>query len=107
VFFTHECVTVRRDRVDNRAMTRWLIAVLLVVASVRADWKDLKEGMEQRAVVEAVGAPLMATRVRRGLLETWLYDGGGCVYFVKGRVQYWQMPKVVPAPVPAVMAARG
>ena len=82
-------------------MKRWLIAALLVVASARADWKDVKEGMDQRAVMEAVGTPLMFTRARHGLLETWMYDEGGCVYFVKGRVRFWQAPKV--RVVPAAM----
>lgn len=70
----------------------WLFCCLLLPV-LRAEWKDLREGMAAGPVVEAVGQPLIRMRARQGLFETWSYDLGGEVRFVRGRVVSWQAPR--------------
>lgn len=81
------------------------IAVALVaIASARADWKDLKKGMDHTAILQCVGAPMQANRGHGGAFEVWTYDAGGFVMLEGGRVTYWQPSKAVPAIVaPAIV----
>jgi hypothetical protein len=78
-------------------MKTLMIFVLLVIsaASARADWKTLKEGQEKAAALQTVGVPLLMSKSRSGLQETWTYDSGGYILFERGRVRYWEAPKPV------------
>ncbi len=78
---------------DNSGVKRAWLLYLLLVPVLRADWKDLRAGMEAPAVITAVGQPLMKTSGRRGLFVTWNYDLGGEVRFARGRVEAWQAPR--------------
>ena len=72
-----------------------LVLVLLfagVCASARAEWSDVREGIDVQAVLAAVGTPLMVSKSRTGLQVTWTYDEGGYVLFENGRVRFWQPP---------------
>ena len=53
----------------------------------------MRVGLMAEAVVEAVGQPLIRSRARGGLYETWTYDHGATVVFVRDRVSFWQQPK--------------
>ncbi len=67
-----------------------LVALLTAVA--RAEWKDLKRGMDTRAAWQCVGLPLMETK-GRGKAEAWTYDQGGYILLERGRVVYWELPR--------------
>jgi hypothetical protein len=75
-------------------MKRLLLVLLLagVCAPARAEWKDLKAGIDVQAVLAAVGTPLMVSKSRQGLQVTWTYDDGAYVLFENGRVRFWQPP---------------
>jgi hypothetical protein len=77
--------------------TTALVLALLLVASARADWKDVKAGMDVKAVWRCVGAPLIENK-GKSPIAVWTYDRGGYVMFEAGRVKYWEAPK---APAPA------
>lgn len=70
-----------------------VLLFLLAMAGLRAEWRDLKEGLDPKAVEKFIGAPLMQTKARGGLLVTWTYDNGGYVLFENGLVRYWQAPR--------------
>ena len=70
----------------------WLLLLLLPL-DLRAEWSDLRDGIDARAVLRAVGQPLIRSRARAGLFETWTYDRGGYAMFVRGRLLYWHAPK--------------
>ncbi len=70
------------------------IAIIFVLAAscARADWKDLKEGLDPTTAEHCVGAPLFGNRSRGGTFVTWTYDNGGFIFFENGRVHFWQPP---------------
>lgn len=72
------------------------LLLLLVLASVcapaRADWKDLKEGADVQAVMNAVGVPLLVNKSKTGRQVMWTYDNGAYILFENGRVKFWQPP---------------
>jgi hypothetical protein len=74
-------------------MKRLALTFLLLAATARADWKDLKEGLDLRTVERLVGAPLIENGSRRGSFVNWTYDVGGYVLFEGGRVKFWQAPR--------------
>ncbi len=90
----------------NGAMKRFVVIALLLVASARADWRGVKEGLGPQAVINHVGRPLIESRVRHGLLVTWTYDNGGYILFENGRVLYWQMPQAGQSPLAKAIAQR-
>lgn len=53
----------------------------------------MRVGLEAGAVVQAVGQPLIRSRVRGGLYETWTFDHGATVVFVRDRVSFWREPQ--------------
>jgi hypothetical protein len=75
-------------------MKRVVLILLFLSAAglARADWTDVKEGADVRAVLAAVGTPLMVSRSKSGAQVTWTYDNGAYVLFENGRVTYWRAP---------------
>ena len=67
--------------------------LLLFPLGLKAEWKDLREGLEVPAVILAIGQPLIKSRTRAGLFETWTYDRGGYAVFVRARLSYWREPR--------------
>ena len=70
-----------------------MVLALLTAASARAEWRDLKAGLDQKSAAELVGSPLMASRGRGGKFVTWTFDHGGYILFENGRIRYWQPPQ--------------
>jgi hypothetical protein len=68
-----------------------IAAVALLTGVARADWKDLKPGMDYRTARTCVGFPLMQNHGRGGA-EVWTYDNRGYIQFQNGRVSYWEHP---------------
>ena len=76
----------------------FVVLVLLGGTALRADWKDLKPGMDRAAVSRCLGTPLMETK-GRAMSGVWTYDCGGYAMFSGGRLVHWEKPKpVVPDP---------
>lgn len=73
-----------------------VICALVCVSAARAEWHDLQTGLDQSAVVQRVGMPLLMSKSRSGAQVTWTYDAGGCVLFENRRVSYWQVPRGTP-----------
>jgi hypothetical protein len=65
---------------------------LAAVGQLRAGWADLKPGMDDKAVVQCVCTPMLASH-GRAAAAMWTYDSGGFVLFAEGRVTYWEQPK--------------
>lgn len=65
-------------------------SVLLIGAQLRADWSDLKPGMDANLARACVGMPLFGTNGRA--TQQWNFDHGGYILFERGRVIYWQQP---------------
>lgn len=78
-----------------------LVALLTAVA--RADWKDLKRGMDTRAAWQCAGIPLMESK-GRGAAEAWTYDQGGYILLERGQVVYWEAPRSEKAAAAAAAA---
>jgi hypothetical protein len=78
-----------------RAGVTWLTLGLGAAAGAHAAWADLKEGQDAKTATQEVGLPLIQTRGRGGVLETWTYDEGGYILFENGRVRYWQAPRAL------------
>lgn len=73
-----------------------MTALLLALASgltARADWSDMRAGLDEKATLAAVGAPIIASRSKSRVQATWTYDAGGYIQFERGRVAHWQVPK--------------
>jgi hypothetical protein len=80
-----------------------VVAALLLAGVARAEWKDVKPGMDGKAVIEAVGMPLIQNRGRGGA-ELWTYDDCGFIQFNGGRVVFFDAPKSVRAAMVAAKA---
>jgi hypothetical protein len=74
-----------------------LLAFALLAGAVRADWAELKVGMDQSAALQCVGMPLLQNRGRGGA-EVWTYDRRGHIQFQSGRVCAFEASKPAPAP---------
>ena len=74
-------------------MKRLFVMLLLLAATARAEWRDLKPGLDSAAVARHVGRPLMQSMGHRGAFVTWTYDNGGYVMFRDGLVTCWQAPR--------------
>lgn len=75
---------------------KWLTIAVLAVASAatsRADWNDLRKGLDPQATLAAVGTPIIASQSKSRVHATWTYDAGGYIQFEQGRVAHWQAPK--------------
>ena len=70
-----------------------MFALLLAALPARAAWADVKAGLDAKAVLEYVGAPILTHRGHSGHWETWTYDNGASVLFENGRVRYWTEPR--------------
>lgn len=80
-------------------MRLFLIALLLLAPRiVRAEWRDLKAGLDPTQTLAALGEPLFVNKSRG--CEIWIYDRGGQVEFEKGRLAFWQQPRPDPAAPP-------
>ncbi len=66
-------------------------ALLLLTGVARADWKDLKPGMDQQTAWKCAGTPMLLNKARGS--EVWTYDHRGYIMFEGGRVTYWEQPK--------------
>lgn len=76
-----------------KAVVSVALAMVLATAA-RAEWKDLKEGMDAPTALQCIGAPLLVNQGRTvSQLWVWTYDLGGYVQFEHGLVTYWQAPK--------------
>lgn len=75
-------------------MKRLVLLVLLVCvcATARADWADVREGIDAQAVMAAVGVPLLVNASKTKRQVTWTYDDGAYILFENGRVRFWQAP---------------
>ncbi len=89
----------------NEVMKRIAILFLVLAAVARAEWKDIKEGLDPVTVEQCVGAPLFGNRSRGGTFVSWIYDNGGFVYFENGRVRFWQSPAIKGESGPSVAAS--
>lgn len=76
----------------NRTMNALVVLALLAVSTARAEWRDLKTGLDAKSAAELVGQPLMATKARGGVMVTWVFDHGGYMLFENGRLRFWQAP---------------
>lgn len=65
--------------------------MLLLTASLRAEWRNLKPGMSPYAAWKCTGMPLMQYGARG--TEMWTFDAGGYVQFENGQVTCWSEPK--------------
>jgi hypothetical protein len=82
-----------------------LLVAALLAGTARAEWKDLKPGMDQAAALHCVGMPLMLNRGRGGA-EVWTYDYCGYIQFQYGRVAYFEPSKPVIAKTKPVGAPK-
>ena len=74
-----------------------LIALTTLVAGVaRADWKDIKPGMDARTAWNCAGVPII--RSKGPAAEMWTYDNGGYILLSGSRVTYWEAPKAPAKP---------
>jgi hypothetical protein len=82
-----------------------VVLAAMCVATARADWKDLKQGMDRAAVLRAVGTPLLENK-GRSVAQVWTFDAGGYVIFEGGRATFWEQPKPMPVarPKPVIEA---
>jgi len=72
------------------------IALLgLLPAVARANWSNLKVGMDRARVAACVGQPLLQNHGRGGA-EIWTYDRCGYIEFSRGQVVYWAPSKPEP-----------
>lgn len=71
-----------------------LVLGVALATEARAAWEDLKAGHDARAAFTAAGAPLVVSKSRSGTHAMWTYDGGGYIQFERGRVTFWQAPKL-------------
>ncbi len=78
-----------------KVVLAWAVALVATVVA-RADWKDLKPGMDRGAAWHCVGAPILQNH-GHGVFEVWTYDAGGYVMFEAGSVTYWEPSKPAPA----------
>lgn len=69
-----------------------IVAIAVLTGAARADWKDLKPGMDYQTAVHCTGVPLMQNRGKGGA-EMWTFDNRGYIEFQFGRVAYWSAPK--------------
>lgn len=77
---------------------KWLAISVLAVASAvtsRADWGEMRKGLDQQATLAAVGTPIIASQSRSRVHATWTYDSGGYIQFEQGRVAHWQAPRAM------------
>lgn len=74
-------------------MKRLLMLLLLLTATVRAEWRDLKPGLDPQAVARHIGHPLLQSAGHSGAFVTWTYDHGGYVMFRNGFVTCWHAPR--------------
>jgi hypothetical protein len=79
---------------------------LLVSSTVSAAWGDLRLGMDEKAVLQRVGMPLMQNRGKGGA-ATWTYDCGGHILFQNGRVTFWDEPDAKNPPAPSAGTTDG
>lgn len=79
------------------------IVFLLLAASARAEWADVKQGMDQPTVMQALGAPILMNKGKAGA-EVWTYDRRGYIQFQYGRVMWWDASR--PDPRAAAPTAR-
>lgn len=86
-----------------------VVVALFATIAARADWKDLKKGMDRTTAMQCVGVPILTSRGHAGAFEVWTYDSGGFVMFEGGVVTYWEHSKtpVVVFHVPAPAVKRG
>lgn len=70
-----------------------IAAIAVLTGAARADWKDLKPGMDYQMAVRCAGMPLMQNHGKGGA-EVWTFDNRGYIQFQSGRVAYWNAPKV-------------
>jgi hypothetical protein len=73
-------------------------------------WEGLQTCLttQQAAMIlqPKLGPPLIVMKARRSLYETWTYDNGGSLLFVRGLLDSWTIPSVIhPAPVKTVSLA--
>lgn len=73
---------------------------LLVSSAAFAAWGDLRQGMDEKSVLQRVGMPLMQNRGKGGA-ATWTYDCGGHILFLNGRVTFWDEPEPKDRPAPS------
>jgi hypothetical protein len=75
-------------------MTRLFLLTLFAFActTARAEWSDVKEGLNVQAVLAAVGTPMMVNKSKSGRQVTWTYDNGAYVLFENGRVRFFKAP---------------
>jgi hypothetical protein len=71
-----------------------IVLAAMCIATARADWKDLKQGMDRVAVQRALGTPLLENK-GRSVAQVWTYDSGGYVIFEGGRATFWAAPKPI------------
>ena len=57
------------------------VAAVFGAATAWAGWSDLKVGLDERAVLAALGQPIIVSRGSNGVHATWTYDWGGYVQF--------------------------
>lgn len=71
----------------------------------QSGWGGLQPNLTPQQVAEILepklGHPLIVTKARGGAYETWNYDNGGCVSFVRGRLDYWTPPRPTPLAAPS------
>ena len=83
-------------------------ASLLVSAAQAADWTprifgwaglQLNFTPQQVAAVlgPKLGPPVLVSKTKGGVYETWNYDNGGSVVFVRGALEYWSVPRLAKA----------
>ena len=69
-------------------------------------WNGLQSNLTPKQVAmvlqPTVGAPLIITKARNGVFETWSYDNGASVVFVRGVLDYWAAPRVVKSAAPTL-----
>lgn len=70
-----------------------LLLLALSCGAARAQWADLKTGLDAQMVAKALGQPLIVSQKKGGIYATWTYDRGGYVMFENGRVTFWQPSK--------------
>ncbi|PTX91461.1 hypothetical protein [Opitutus sp. ER46] len=98
-------------------MQRFALLTFLLLAApwARADWCELRAGMDRDSAWRCAGVPLLQNEARGGN-AMWTYDRCGYIIFERGRVAYWDAPKpepkkpalaktTPPAPAPARPAA--
>lgn len=78
------------DRLGSMKTIRLAVIFVGCMTTGWSHWIDLQPAMNRADVLRHCGQPLLVSRARG--LETWVYDHGGQVTFVRGQIAFFKAP---------------